>query len=119
MGARLRHKLLGQLRPATSGAFDAYLVPVGSQATIRLMDVVKTTSGAGTFSIYVDGDTTDGTTATELTAIAFKQPISGLTTLPILSGDRLDLGSGALVMFQNHGSGSALTIHIFGVEITT
>ena len=107
-----RLSMLAQLRPATANtAALAYTVPAATQAVVSSVVVANTTGADTTFRLFV----TTGTTYDASTALFYDVLITGFSTAVLTFGLALAAATKVAVAA---GTASALTISIFGQELS-
>jgi hypothetical protein len=108
-----QEKQLGQSRINGTTATSVYSPAVGVTAIIKTIYIANQSGSADTYRLFVDDD---GTTYDQTTALFYDIVIEADETLQIDTFIAMNDPSGN-VAFQN-GTANALTITLFGAEIT-
>lgn len=106
------YKVLGQASPADTNAAALYTVPAGGQAVISTLTITNVTGTADTYDVYVG---IDGAGVADTNALAKGATIAGNTVVTLTLGITVDAAD---VISVKSGTGSALTYHAFGLEIS-
>jgi len=111
--ATLQEKMLGQARENSTNAVSIYSPAVNVTAIIKSVVVCNQTGTAATFRIFLDAD---GTTYDQSTALFYDTDIGANVTTTIDSFWAMTDVAGNLA--YRSGTANALTITVFGAEIT-
>ena len=109
----LQEKLLGQARENSTNAVSVYALPADTTAIIKTIVLCNTTGVAATVRVFVDND---GTTYDQSTALLYDVSIAANETLTLDSFMAMSTASGHLA--YRTGTANAITISVFGAEIT-
>ena len=107
------YKQLGQKRENSTNAVSVYSPSQGKQVIIKTIVIANTTAAAVTYRIFVDDD---GTTYDETTALAFDIYLAANTSVEWVGAYTMNNENGNLA--YRSSSANALTITVFGVEIS-
>ena len=106
------YKILGQAAPADTNNADLYTVGAGKETIVSSIAIANVTGSDATYSIYVrDG----GAAAADSNKLVGGATVSANTTTTI--GIGITLSATDVITVQS-GTGSALTFHAFGTEVT-
>lgn len=106
------YKILGQVAPADTNNADLYTVGTGKETIVSSIAVANVTGSNAAYSIYVrDG----GAAAADSNKLVGGATASANTTTTI--GIGITLSATDVITVQS-GTGSALTFHAFGTEVT-
>ena len=106
------YKILGQSAPADTNAADLYTVPAGTEAIISAIAVANITGTDATYDIHVRDA---GAAVADGNALVKGATVAANTTTVISIGVTL---SATDVVSVTSGTGSAITYHAFGTEVT-
>ena len=106
----IQEKLIGQLRPSSTGAEVVYTVPSNTTSIIKSIFLSNTSNSAVEYSIFVS----TGTTYDETTALYFEISLAKNTSDNINTYIALEQGNVAIKI----NSANDATITLFGAEIT-
>lgn len=104
-------KILGQAALTSTTLTDVYTVPAATSATVSTVVVCNRAAGATNFRLSV---AIAGAADTSAQYIFYDQAIDGNSTFTITIGMTL----GATDKIRAYTSGSAISVNIFGVEIS-
>ena len=106
------YKILGQSAPADTSNADLYTVGSGKETIVSSIAVANVTGTDATYSIYVrDG----GAAAADANKLVGGATAGANTTTTI--GIGITLSATDVITVQS-GTGSAITFHAFGTEVT-
>lgn len=106
------YKILGQAAPADTNSADLYTVPASTETIVSTIAVANITGADATYSIHVrDG----GAAVSDGNALVKGATVSANSTTAISIGVTL---SATDVVSVTSGTGSAITYHAFGTEVT-
>jgi hypothetical protein len=108
-----QEKQLGQAREASTNAVSVYSPAASTTGIIKTILLANTSGADATFRLFVDDD---GTTYTEVTAIAWDVPILADQMIEIQTFIPMDTAAGNFA--YRSSVASAITITLFGAEVT-
>lgn len=109
----LQESQLAQAREASTNAVSVYSPGASTTAIIREIWLANTTANSATFSIFCDDN---GTTYDQTTALVYLNTLEGYESRRIPCYITMNDSTGNLG--YQLGTASAITITVFGVEIT-
>lgn len=110
------YKQLGQARENSTNAVSVYSPPAGAQTIIKTILITNTSGASATVRVFVDDD---GTTYDESTAIVWDAQVPVNDTLSVTyQSDTLAMNNSAGNLAYKSSVANALTITVFGLEIT-
>jgi len=109
----LTEKQLCQRRDNDTNTHAMYGPPANTIAIIRTIVIANTTGSSATIRLFLDDD---GSTYDESTAMMYDVPIPANTTIQLDGFYPMNDPDGNLAYQQ--GTANALTVTVFGVEIT-
>lgn len=108
-----QEKLLGQARENSTSAVTVYTLPARTTAVVKNMTVCNQTGSVATVRIFLDDD---GTTYDQSTALFYDLELQANETLSFTSFMGMSTAGGSIG--YSNGTANAVTITIFGAEIT-
>ena len=106
-------KQLGQARVASTNAVSVYSPPASTTTIIKTIVLANTSGADATYRLFCDDD---GTTYSEVTALAWDVLIPADTVIQIDASYNMNDSSGNFA--YRSSVASAITITLFGLEIT-
>ena len=109
----LQEKQLGQARENSTNAVSVYSPAASTTAVVKNITITNTTGSAVDASLFVDDD---GTTYDESTALLYQKSVPANDYIEYTGFVAMNNENGNIA-YQS-GTANALTITIFGAEIT-